>query len=129
MSPWRRRLHEIIFEADTPAGMAFDVALLLAILVSVLSVALETVPAIDARYHGLLQVTEWTFTVLFTIEYVLRLICLRKPHRYALSFFGIVDLLAFLPTYLSVLVPGAQQFLVIRALRLLRVFRILKLGR
>jgi voltage-gated potassium channel len=129
MAPWRQRLHEIIFEADTPAGKAFDVALLVAILLSVLSVSLETVEGVDTRYHGLLMTAEWLFTILFTIEYVLRLICVRKPRRYALSFYGIIDLLAILPTYLSVLVPGAQQFMVIRALRLLRAFRIFKLGR
>ncbi|MHC4082422.1 MAG: ion transporter [Planctomycetota bacterium] len=129
MAPWRQRLHEIIFEADTPAGKAFDIALLIAILLSVLSVSLETVDDIDARYHPLLESVEWLFTILFTIEYVLRLICVRKPRRYALSFFGIIDLVAVLPTYLTLFIPGAQQFLVIRALRLLRVFRIFKLGR
>jgi voltage-gated potassium channel len=128
MAPWRQRLHEIIFEADTPGGKAFDVALLIAILLSVLSVSLESVEAIDDRYHLLLESVEWLFTILFTIEYVLRMICVRKPHRYALSFFGIVDLLAVLPTYLG-FIPGAQQFLVIRSLRLLRIFRILKLAR
>ncbi|MHC4769649.1 MAG: ion transporter [Planctomycetota bacterium] len=128
MAPWRQRLHEIIFEADTPAGKAFDVALLVAILLSVLSVSLETVDPIDARYHLLLESVEWIFTILFTIEYVLRLICVRKPRRYALSFYGIIDLVAILPTYLTLFIPGAQQFLVIRALRLLRVFRIFKLG-
>jgi voltage-gated potassium channel len=129
MAPWRQRLHEIIFEADSPAGRAFDVALLIAILLSVLSVSLETVDAIDARYHLLLEAVEWLFTILFSVEYVLRLICVRVPRRYALSFYGIVDLLAVLPTYLAVLIPGAQQFLIIRSLRLLRIFRILKLGR
>ncbi len=126
---WRHRLHEIIFEADTPAGKAFDVALLLAISLSVLTVLLESVDAIDARYHTTLVAAEWIFTILFSIEYVLRLICVRKPHRYALSFFGIIDLLAVLPTYLSLLIPGAQQLLVIRALRLLRAFRVFKLSR
>ena len=118
MSPWRLRLHEIIFEADTPAGKAFDVALLVAIVLSVLSVMLESVDAIDARYHGLLEGAEWLFTILFTIEYVLRLVCVRKPHRYATSFFGVIDLLSVLPTYLSLFIPGAHQFLVIRGLRL-----------
>ncbi len=129
MAPWRHRLHEIIFEADTPAGLAFDLALLAAIVLSVLSVCLESVAAIDDRYHAWLAGAEWTFTILFSIEYVLRLLCVRKPHRYALSFFGIVDLMAILPTYLSVFFPGAQHLLVIRAFRLLRIFRILKLGR
>ncbi|MHC4421456.1 MAG: ion transporter [Planctomycetota bacterium] len=129
MAPWRQRLHEIIFEADTPAGKAFDVALLIAILLSVMSVSLETVDTIDARYHVLLESVEWLFTILFTIEYILRLICVRTPRRYVLSFYGIIDLVAVVPTYLTLVIPGAQQFLVIRALRLLRVFRIFKLGR
>ncbi|MCH7798258.1 MAG: ion transporter [Planctomycetes bacterium] len=129
MAPWRERLHEIIFEADTPAGKAFDVALLVAILLSVISVSLETVESIDVRYHGLLLTAEWIFTGLFTVEYVLRLLCTRRPHRYALSFFGVIDLLAVLPTWLSLFMPGAHHLMVIRALRLLRVFRIFKLGR
>ncbi|MHC4220609.1 MAG: ion transporter, partial [Planctomycetota bacterium] len=129
MAPWRQRLHEIIFEADTRAGKAFDVALLIAILLSVISVSLETVKPVDARYHVVLESAEWLFTILFTIEYVLRLICVQKPRRYALSFYGIIDLVAILPTYFSVLIPGAEGFLLIRSLRLLRVFRILKLGR
>ncbi len=129
MAPWRERLHEIIFEADTPAGKAFDVALLIAILLSVISVSLESVETIDAEYHGLLFTAEWVFTGLFTVEYVLRLICTRRPTRYATSFFGVIDLLAVLPTWVSLFVPGAQHLMVIRALRLLRVFRVLKLGR
>ena len=127
-SPWRLRLHEIIFEADTPAGKAFDVSLLVAILASVLVVVLESVPSVRASYGRALWIAEWVFTVLFTVEYLLRLIAVRQPARYARSFFGVVDLLAVLPTYLSLLVPGAQTLLVVRALRLLRVFRILKLG-
>ncbi len=129
MAPWRERLHEIIFEADTPAGKAFDVALLIAIMLSVASVSLESVDSIDAKYHGLLFTAEWVFTGMFTVEYVLRLICTRRPVRYARSFFGVVDLLAVLPTWLSLFFPGAQHLMVIRALRLLRVFRVLKLGR
>jgi voltage-gated potassium channel len=127
-SRWRSKLHEVIFEADTPAGKAFDLTLLVAILASVLVVVLESVPSVRANYGRELWVAEWGFTILFTVEYVLRLIAVRQPARYARSFFGIVDLLAVLPTYLSVLVPGAQAFLVVRALRLLRVFRIFKLG-
>ena len=129
LSPWQRRLHTLIFEAETPAGKAFDVVLLVAILLSVTAVILESVPSIDADYHVPLRVTEWVFTVLFTIEYVLRLLCVRRPTRYARSFFGVVDLLSIIPTYLSVLVPGSQELLVIRGLRLLRIFRVLKLGR
>ena len=126
---WREKLHEVIFEADTPAGKAFDIGLLLAIVLSVTAVLLESVSGIRARYGAGLRAAEWFFTVLFTVEYVLRLICIDRPLRYAASFFGLVDLLAIVPTYLSVLLPGAQSLIVIRALRLLRVFRVMKLAR
>lgn len=129
LKPWQRRLHDVIFEAETPVGKWFDILLLIAILTSVLAVILESVDSINRQYHTLLVVVEWVFTVVFTIEYILRLICVQRPVRYARSFFGIVDLLAILPTYASVLIPGSQELLVIRALRLLRVFRIFKLGR
>jgi voltage-gated potassium channel len=122
-------MHEVIFEADTPAGRAFDVALLVAISLSVLAVILESVTGIRQRYGVELRAIEWGFTLLFTVEYLLRLISVRRPLRYAFSFFGIVDLLAILPTYLSLVVPGAQSLLVIRALRLLRIFRVLKITR
>ncbi len=126
---WREQLHEIIFEADTPGGKAFDVALLVTIVLSVLAVILESVGAIAERHGPMLRVAEWGFTLLFTVEYVLRLLSVRKPRRYALSFLGVVDLLAVIPTYLSLFVAGAQSLLVIRALRLLRIFRILKVAR
>jgi voltage-gated potassium channel len=124
---WRERLHEVIFEAETPAGKAFDVALLVLILTSVVAVCLESVAPFRERHGPALRAAEWVFTGLFTIEYGLRLIAVRRPFAYARSFFGVVDLLAILPTYLSALVPGAQSLLVIRALRLLRVFRVFKL--
>ena len=124
----RQRLHEIIFEADTPAGKAFDVLLLLAICSSVLIVVLESVASFRATAGPTLRVLEWAFTALFTLEYVLRLVSVRYPARYARSFFGLVDLVAILPTYLSLLLPGAQTLLVVRVLRLLRIFRILKLA-
>ncbi|UCF69462.1 MAG: ion transporter [Acidobacteriota bacterium] len=127
MPPWRERLHEVIFEADTPSGKLFDVVLLWAILASVTAVCLESVAAIRARFGFQLWVIEWVFTILFTIEYVLRLICVYRPTHYARSFFGIVDVAAILPTYLSLLLPRTQSLIVIRALRLLRVFRVLKL--
>jgi len=127
--PRRERLHEIIFKADTPAGKTFDVVLLVLILASVLIVALESVESVRAEVGTTLVAIEWVVTVLFTIEYALRLYCVERPLGYARSFFGIVDLLAVLPTYLSVLVPGAQSLIVIRILRLLRVFRVLKLVR
>ena len=126
-SPMRRRLYVIIFESDTLAGRAFDVALIGAILLSVVAVMAESVNWARVRYGEALYVAEWIFTILFTIEYALRLYCVRHPHRYAVSFFGVVDLLAIVPTYLSVLLPGAQYLLVIRMLRILRVFRVLKL--
>ncbi len=125
---WREAAQVIIFGTDTPAGKAFDVALLLAISASVLAVMLESVASIRQNYGRALDIAEWTFTVLFTIEYVVRLICVPFPVRYARSFFGIVDLIAILPTYLSLFVPGAEHLLVIRALRLLRIFRVFKLA-
>ena len=128
-TPLRRRLYVIIFEAETAAGRLFDVALLTAIAVSVAAVMIETLPDLPDGYRSALHVAEWLLTGLFTLEYVLRLVCVRHPLRYARSFFGVVDLLAILPTYLSVFVPGAQTLIVIRALRLLRAFRVLKLAR
>lgn len=126
--PWRARLHEVIFEADTPAGRAFDVALIWAILISVAAVMLESIQDVRAQYGWVLTPIEWFFTVLFTVEYVLRLVCIGRPARYATSFFGVIDLLAIVPTYLSLLLPGSQYLLVIRILRVLRIFRVLKLA-
>ena len=127
-SRWRARLHEVVFEADTPAGRAFDVGLLIAILVSVIVVMLESVADLRREYGALFRAVEWILTAVFTVEYVLRLVAVDRPGRYARSFFGIVDLLAFAPTYLALVVPEAHSLLVIRSIRLLRVFRILKLG-
>jgi voltage-gated potassium channel len=124
---WRSRWHEIVFEADTPAGKRFDVVLLVLILLSVLAVCLESVRELREAFGPELHAIEWGFTALFTIEYGIRLVSVRRPLRYALSFYGIVDLLAILPTYFVFFFPGSQSLLVIRALRLLRVFRILKL--
>jgi voltage-gated potassium channel len=124
----RVRLHEIIFEADTAAGKNFDVALLILIVASVLAVVIESIPTVNARYLHIFQILEWVFTILFTIEYLLRIYSVRKPVAYMLSFYGVVDLLSILPTYLSLIFYGSQYLLVIRALRLLRVFRIFKLS-
>lgn len=124
---WRRRGYVVIFEHDTPAGRVFDLVLLIAIALSVAVVMLESVAEVRHRYGAALYAAEWCFTVLFTVEYTLRLLCVRRPLRYARSFFGVVDLLAIVPTYLSLFVTGAQSLIIIRALRLLRVFRILKL--
>lgn len=125
---WRWRLHEIVFEADTRAGFAFDVGLLLAILASVGVVLLASVEGVRVRHGDLLVAAEWGFTFLFTAEYALRLVAVRAPLRYARSFFGVVDLVAILPTYASLLLPGAEAFLVLRMVRVLRVFRVFKLS-
>jgi len=120
LGPRRERMYEVIFGAETPAGRAFDLALLAAIMLSVLAVMLDSVAEIHDRWGRWLLAVEWFFTVLFTIEYVARLICVRRPWRYAVSFFGIVDLLAIVPTYLSVFIAGSQTLLVIRTLVRLR---------
>lgn len=126
---WHHRAYRIVFDSDTPAGRAFDVGLIVAIVLSVAVVMLESVAGIRARHGTLLRTLEWGMTLLFAAEYVMRLAIVQRPHRYALSFYGLVDLLALLPTIASLLVPGAQSLLAVRMLRLLRVFRILKLGR
>ena len=125
---WRNRLHTVIFEADTPGGKAFDVALLITIVVSVVAVLLGSVQSIGDQYGGYLLAIEWTVTLLFTIEYILRLLCVGRPLSYAFSFFGIVDFLAIIPTYLSLFISVTHSLMVVRAFRLLRVFRVLKLS-
>ncbi len=124
---WRASLHEVIFEADTPAGKWFDILLIFSILLSVLAVMLDSVSSVSEQYGTLLYAIEWCFTLLFTFEYLVRLMSVGRPMKYATSFFGIVDLLAVIPSYLSLLFPGTEFLLVIRILRILRVFRILKL--
>ncbi len=127
---WNREsVRTVIFEAHTPAGKAFDVALIIAIVASVLAVMLDSVGWIHERFGGLLYAVEWLFTVLFTIEYVLRLWSIEHPLLYARSFYGLVDLLGILPTYLSLALAGTQYLLVIRVLRVLRVFRVLRMVR
>lgn len=128
-SSLRHRAYVVIFEADTPGGRLFDVALLVAILGSVLAVMIESVPSIEEHHRSLLLTVEWIFTGLFTIEFLARIYCVSRPSRYVFSFFGIVDLLALLPAYLSLVLPNAQAIAVVRILRILRVFRILKLTR
>ena len=125
---WCDVLFEVIFEADTPAGKWFDIVLIVSILLSVVTVMLDSVSEIAAQYGRLLQGIEWFFTILFTVEYVLRLLCVGRPVRYAVSFFGVVDLLAILPTYMSPLFPSSRHLVVVRVLRVLRIFRVLKLG-
>jgi voltage-gated potassium channel len=124
---WRNNLHAVIFEAETPAGKWFDILLIVSILASVFAVMLDSVSSINIRYGDLLNAAEWFFTIIFSIEYVLRLICVGRPLLYASSFFGIVDLMAIIPTYLSLIIPGTEYLLVVRILRILRIFRVLKL--
>lgn len=125
---WKKTLYEVIFKADTRAGKAFDVALIVLILASVFIVMMDSVDWIRSGYSGIFLILEWIFTTLFTIEYILRLVAVKNRLRYATSFFGIVDLLAVLPTYISILLPGMQYLLVIRILRILRIFRVFKLA-
>lgn len=119
----------IIFEADTPKGKAFDVALIIAILVSVTAVMLDTVPRLHEQYGGLLYALEWAFTLVFMLEYGLRLWCIKDKSGYVFSFYGIIDLLGILPTFISLFYVGAQHLLVIRIIRVLRVFRVLRMMR
>jgi voltage-gated potassium channel len=124
---WRSQLHEIIYESEKPSGKLFDVVLLALILLSILIVMLDSVESLHARYGDLFYTLEWIFTIIFTIEYILRILSIRRPRKYVLSGLGIIDLLAIIPSYLSFLVAGSQSLLVLRALRLLRIFRIFRL--
>ncbi|WP_442497247.1 ion transporter [Methylobacter sp. sgz302048] len=128
LSPWRESLNEVIFGSETPLGRVFDIGLSISIVLSVIVIMLDSVEAIQNRYGQAIYITEWLFTLLFTLEYGLRLISVRRPWLYFTSFFGLVDLVSILPSYLILLFPGAQSMLAIRILRLLRVFRILKLS-
>ena len=125
---WRLRMYTVIFEADTRAGRLFDLTLIAFILTSVTVVVLDSMAAVHAKHADLLFALEWVFTLVFSVEYIARLVCVRHPLRYARSGYGLIDLLAVLPTYLAALVPGAQALLDVRVLRLLRLFRILKLA-
>lgn len=124
---WKKKVHQIIYEADTPMGKWFDIILFILIIISVLLVMLESVKWIDATYHRTLFVMEWIVTILFTLEYIARIVTIRKPWKYIFSFYGIIDFLSTIPLYLSYILAGSQVFLAVRALRLLRIFRILKL--
>lgn len=126
---WRKKLHEVIYEADTKAGKIFDVVLLILIIVSILLVMLESVEDIDQKYHEQLYIAEWIVTILFTIEYFLRVISIKKSFKYIFSFYGVIDLLSTIPMYLSVFFAGTHTLVALRGLRLLRIFRILKLTR
>ena len=126
---WRHRLHEIIYEADTKTGKAFDITLLFLIIVSVILVALESVESFRFNYSDFLNISEWIITIVFSIEYILRLMCVKKPFKFIISLYGIIDLLSIIPKYISILFFGTQYLGALRALRLLRVFRILKMTR
>ncbi|APS40131.1 ion transporter [Salegentibacter sp. T436] len=126
---WKSKIHEIIYEADTPAGKFFDVALLVVIAISIILVMLESVSSLNLKYYWHFYIAEWIITIIFTIEYILRIIAIKKPKNYIFSFYGIVDLLSTLPTYLAFLFGGHNLLFAVRALRLLRVFRILKITR
>ncbi|MGZ5190452.1 MAG: ion transporter [Flavisolibacter sp.] len=124
----REWLHETIYESNTVAGKIFDVSLLLLIIASILVVILDSIESLNRQYGHLFSTLEWIFTIFFTIEYILRLISIRRPWSYVFSFLGMIDLLAIIPSYLSIFFGGAQSLLVFRALRLMRVFRIFKLS-
>jgi voltage-gated potassium channel len=126
---WKEKIHEIIYGTHTPTGKLFDIVLLVVIVYSVIVVMLESIPSFDEKFHGFLDISEWIVTILFTIEYILRIICIKTPKRYIFSFFGIIDFLSTIPKYLSFFIMGSQYITAFRALRLLRIFRILKLVR
>ena len=129
-SSWREKLHEVIYEADTPAGKAFDVVLLIIIFLSIIFVMLESVKGLDPWIYEYMYVAEWIITILFSLEYIARVICIQKPTRYIFSFYGLIDFFSTIPLYVSFLLPGSGSALItVRALRLLRVFRILKVSR
>ena len=126
---WKVKLHRIIYEADTPAGKLFDIILLVTIIASIILVMLESVKSFDARYHNILNISEWIITILFSLEYIARIVTVKKPFKYIFSFYGVIDFLSTVPKYLSLLFAGTHALVALRALRLLRVFRILKLAR
>jgi voltage-gated potassium channel len=126
---WKEKLHEVIYEADTLAGKIFDIVLLIFIIASIALVMLESISTIDNKYHDILYYGEWVITILFSIEYIARVITVRKPWKYVFSFYGIIDLLSTIPMYVSFVLVGSQALLSLRALRLLRIFRILKIAR
>lgn len=126
---WRTKVHDIIYEADTRAGKVFDVILFIAIIASIILVMLESIKSFDDKYHDFLNISEWVITILFSFEYIARIITVKKPFKYIFSFYGIIDLLSTIPKYISLLFGGIHALAALRALRLLRIFRILKLAR
>lgn len=131
MNKTRQKIHDVIYEADTPAGKVFDISLIIVIIISVLLVALETVGWINQQYYDILNIAEWVITILFTIEYILRIVSVHHPSKYIFSFYGIIDFLAMIPKYISLFVLGAhlETMMAIRALRILRIFRVLHISR
>lgn len=129
INSWKEKWHEIIYEADSRGGKIFDIILIVAIIFSIILVMLESVKELDSQYHNFFNISEWVITILFSIEYVLRIITVKKPKQYIFSFYGIIDLLSTIPKYLSMFIGGAHALVALRALRLLRIFRILKLVR
>jgi len=127
MSPLREQLKTIIFGTDTLPGKLFDLVLIFTIIISIITVLIDSVEDYHQKYGNILKITEWILTIMFTLEYSMRIYCIRRPLSYMYSFYGVIDLLAILPTYLSVLIPGAEVLIVIRVLRVLRIFRVLKL--
>lgn len=125
----RHSLYQVIYQSNTPAGKGFDIALIIAILASVLTVMMQSVAEFNQRYEVLLFNLDWAFTILFTIEYGLRIYCIHKPAKYIFSFYGLIDFLSISPSYISLVIPGTQYLQVIRILRVLRIFRVLKLVR
>lgn len=126
---WKEKIHRVIYEADSPTGKYFDILLLILILTSIVAVMLESIEEIDSKYHKILNISEWIITILFSLEYIARIISVKKPKEYIFSFFGIIDLLSTIPKYLSFFFVGSHALVALRALRLLRIFRILKLVR
>ena len=126
---WKEKLHEVIYEADTKAGKLFDIFLLIIILISLALVMLDSVDELYNKYHDLFVISEWVITIIFSIEYILRIISIKKPKEYIFSFYGIVDFLSTIPLYISLIFAGSGALLTLRALRLLRVFRVLKLAK
>ena len=125
---WKTKLHEIIYEADTPEGKLFDIVLFIAIVASIILVMLESVEGFDTKYHKLLNISEWIITILFSLEYIARIISVKKPFSYIFSFYGLIDFLSTAPKYISLLFGGVHVLASLRAIRLLRIFRILKLS-
>ena len=124
---WKQKMYKVIFESNTPAGKTFDILLIITIIMSIVVVMLDSVSYYNSLYGNLFYILEWVFTILFTTEYILRIVSVKHPMRYIKSFYGIIDLLSIIPTYVSLFIPGTQYLMLVRTLRLLRLFRVLKM--